>query len=481
MSRRHKKSSREKKLAAASENFYLSSCQNEDDIDESFPIEFYDCCCFDCTDMGQFHGKINFSLDNLCCTTPPGNFNRKPKKNKSKSKRRSPSVVRYDEVDFEPEKSFEKPSKAVSPKNFNLDPLSDQLMHHNRSFSTNDLPGFKGSTSLKLKKPKKIKKSTKLCNTLKSEASSSFQNLCSRFKSSSLSNLLPMNTSETVKNIAHLSDHDRKILDRMSMKNLKEIALVENAMMARKYWESEKSEREMVKNKEQTRYLRMVNEKRRQEYAELKRRKQLIEEKEKEHCERIQNDIEAKTIKAENILKNIEMEREMLECRKRQREYQRMEAIQSNCEESKLDEQIRREAINERLEERITKAEQIREKNLDVYRIRLQTDNQIHQQIHAQNYDQAVREENQKREYLREKIKARVSKFQKFDEQRQRTVEESKAQAKTSALLRELVKRSFGSFKVPSESPSQHRGYENGRFSNCSYSSQVSHIHLSWI
>lgn len=384
-------------------------------------------------------------------------------------------------VELEPERIYEKPTKPISPKSFNLDPISDQLKHSNRSFSTSDLPGFKGTTSLRMKKPKHGKKSAKLCNTLKTEAPTNFQNLCSRFKSSSLSNLLPITTTETVKNIVHLSDHDKKILDRMSMKNLKEIALVENAMMARKYWESEKSEREKVKNEQHAKYLRMMNEKRRQEHAELMRRKQLIGEKEKEHCERIQNDIEARTIKAENILKNIEMEREMQECRKRQREYQRMEAIQTNCEESKLDEQIWREAINGRLEERINKAEHIREKNLDVYRIRVQTDNQIHQQIHAQNYDQAVREEIQKREQLCERIKARESKFRQFDEHRQKTVQDSKSQAKTSALLRELVRRSFGSFKVPSDSPNQQRGCENGRFSHCSYSSQVSHIHLSWI
>lgn len=477
MSRKQKK--REKKIASTSESYYLS-CPIDDDINEALSMEFYDCCCFECTtvDLGEYHGKINFSLDNLCCDFSADKyFDKKPKKKKkSKKKSGTPSPV-CDEL--EPQRNVERPSKSISPKNFNLDPISDQLKSSNRSFSTNDLPGFKGSTSLKLKKPRSIRKSTKLCNTLKTGAPS-FQNLCSKFKSSSLSNLLPIATTDTVKNIVHLSDHDRKILDRMSMKNLKELALVENAMMARKFWESEKSEREKEKNEQHAKYLRMVNEKRKQEHAELMRRKQLIEEKEKEYCERVQNDIEAKTIKAENILKNIEMEREMLECRKRQREFQRMEAIQTNCEESKLDEQIWREAINERLEERINKAEDIRTKNLDVYRIRVQTDNQIHQQVHAQNYDQAIREEISKREQLRERIKARESKFKKFDEERQKSVLESKSQAKTSALLRELVRRSFGSFKVPSDSPSQmQRGSENGRFSHCSYTSQVSHIHLS--
>lgn len=476
MSRKQRKSLREKKVTSTSESFYLS-CPIDDDIDGALSMDFYDCCCFDCTnvDLGKFHGKINFSLDDLCCDFPPDYFDKKPKKKKkSKKKSGTPSPV----AEFEPQRNREKPSKPISPKNFNLDPLSDQLKHSNRSFSTNDLPGFKGSTSLKLKKPRNSKKSSKLCNTLKSEAPASFQNLCSRFKSSSLSNLLPITTTDTVKNILHLSDHDKKILDRMSMKNLKEIALVENAMMARKYWESEKSERQKVKNEQNAKYLKMVNDKRRQEQAELLRRKQLIEEKEKEYCVRVQNDIEVKTIKSENILKNIEMEREMMECRKRQREFQRIEAIQANTDESKLDEQIWREATNERLEERINKAELIRVKNLDVQRIRVQTDNQIHQQIHAQNYDLAIREEVLRRDQLQERIKARESKFRQFDEQRQKVVQESKSQAKTSALLRELVRRSFGSFKVPSDTQPQ-RGCENGRFSNCSYSSQVSHIHLS--
>lgn len=481
MSKKQKKHAKDKKATA--DSFYLS-CPIDDDIDEAVSMDFYDCCCFDCTDLGQYHGKINFSLDNLCCDFSSDYFSidKKPKKKKKSKKKSGAASPNHVEsiVELEPQKHFqEKPSKPISPKNFNLDPISDQLKHSNRSFSTNDLPGFKGSASLRMKKPKG-KKSSKLCKAIKSEPPASFQNLCSRFKSSSLSNLLPMASTDTltVKNIVGLSEHDRKILDRMSMKNLKEIALVENALMARKFWESEKNEREKSKNEQHMKYLRMVNEKRRKEHAELLRRKQLLEEKEKEYCERIQNDIEARTIKAENILKNIEMQREMQEIQKRQREFQRMEAIQSNFEESKLDEQIWREAINERLEERINKAENIRVKNLDVYRIRVQTDNQIHQQVHAQNYDMAVREEIQRREQLRERIKARESKFRKFDEQRQKVVEDSKSQAKTSALLRELVRRSFGSFKVPSDSPTQ-RGCENGRFSHCSYSSQVSHIHLS--
>lgn len=484
MSQKEKRSSRNKKNAPSPDECYFSY-PIDDDVDEAISMECFECCCVECSsaDLGKFHGKINFSLDNLCCdfmsesTYTVNTMKKSKKKKKPKRKIGTPSPI---ESNNEPEQHaivYEKPSKSFSPKNFNLDPISDQMKHSSRSFSTNDLSGFRGSNSLRMKKPKVSKKSTKLCSTLKVGAPASFQNLCNRFKSSSLSNLLPITTTDTVKSIVQLSDHDKKILDRMSMKNLKEIALVENAMLARKYWESEKNEREKMRNEQHEKYLRLVDQKRRQEHAELERRKKLLKVKEKEYVEKVQNEIEVKKIRAENILRNIEMEREISECKRRHREYQRMEAIQSQAESHNLDDQIWRESINEKLEERINKAESIRTKNLDVYRVRIQTDNQIHQQMHQQNYEEAVRTEIHKREKLAEKINERDSKFKRFSEHRQKTVQESKAQAHTSALLRELVRRSFGgSFKIPSDSV---RVCDNGRFSNCSYTSQVSHIHLS--
>jgi hypothetical protein len=481
MSRRERRPTDSKKVGTSPETTIIYPSDDYGDIStEPFSAECYECCCFDCNDLS---GKINFSLDNLCCDLGPyplmGEQPKKSKSKKKKSKKKSGTPSPNNE-----KQNFEaydgKHTLTVPPKNFNLDPISDQLTHANRSFSTNDLPGFKGTATLKGKKPKGSKKTAKLCTTIKTDAPASFKNLCSRFKSSSLTNLIPIHRNDTVKTLVNLSDHDKKILDRMSMKNLKEIASVENAVMARKYWEDEKMEREKLKNEQHMRYLRVVNERRRQEQTELARRRYLLEEKSKEMCEKIQNEIEAKMIRSENILKNIEMEREIAEIRRRQREMERIEAIHSNFEEKHLDEQLRRETINDRLEEKIHKAENIRSKNLDVYRIRIQTDNQIHQQIHAQNYEEAIRDEIRKKAVLKQKIEERDTKFKRFAEQREKTVQESKAQAKTSALLRELVRRSFGSFRLPSDASNHKKsGIENGRFSNCSYTSQVSHIHLS--
>lgn len=214
MSKKQKKPPKEKKTSRSNESFHMS-CPIDNET-EPLSMDYFECCCFECgdVDLNQFHGKINFSLDNLCCDFSSDYFSidkkaKKKRKSKKKSGTSSPKNVES-LASIEPPKSFqEKPSKALPPKNFNLDPISDQLKHSNRSFSTNDLPGFKGSASLKLKKPKGSRKSTKLCNTLKSEAPASFQNLCSRFKSSSLSNLLPVTNNDTVKNIVQLSDHDR--------------------------------------------------------------------------------------------------------------------------------------------------------------------------------------------------------------------------------------------------------------------------------
>lgn len=184
-------------------------------------------------------------------------------------------------------------------------------------------------------------------------------------------------------------------------------------------------------------------------------------------------------VKAESILKKIEIEREIGECKRRTRENQRIEAILNNCEEHRLDDDIWRQTINEKLEQRIIRADNIREKNLDVYRTRLMTDNQIQQQMHAVNYDQTKKEEVLKKEKLRERITERDSMFKKFAEQKQKLVTDSKTQAQTSALLRDLVRRSFSTdcFKV-SATPNQIRSFSgfDRPFSNLSYHS---HINLS--
>lgn len=492
--------SKEKKKRNKKKEPTIEMCCSEafgEELDDATSLECYNCCCFDCgeLDLAEFNGKINFSLESLCCEfSSDCSKNEKIPRRKEKSKKKIRAIKSPIRAELSESicqqfagrtekpvqcKTTEKSSIPMPAKNFNSETISDTIKHSSRSLSTSDLPSaFKGSSSLRLKKPRN-KTSTKLCNSLRVETTTpQFRNLCSRIKSSSLSNLIPMSQTDAVKGLLNLSEHDRRILDRMSMKNLKELAQVEQAIQARKFWEGEKIERNKVRNEEQRKYLEMVHEKRRQEYLELLRRKKLIEEREKKYCVKIQNDIEARTLKAENLLRNIEMEREMLECRRKQRDLQKIEQIHTNCAESQLDDQIRREQLNERLEEKIHKAESIRVKNMDSHRIRVQTDNQIHQQIHAQKYDQTMREEILKREMLRQKMNERESKFQKFHKQKEKVLESSKTQAKTSALLRELVRRSFGPFKVP-PIDSNSRGNENGRFSTCSYTSHVSHIHLN--
>lgn len=370
------------------------------------------------------------------------------------------------------------------PCSFPNDEISNQLKYSTgKSFSANDLSGMKGSMSLR--KPRPSRKSPKLCGKFTKEilADFGFQNLCDRFKSSSLTNLVPITPATTVKSLVQLSDHDRKILDRMSMKRTKEIEMMEDAAVARKYWELEKNERHVLRNKQLEDYFKSVQMKRQQEQLELERRKQILAEREKEYSEKVKQEINAKTIKAENILKNIEMEREISECKKRHREFMRIESILANFEEHRLNEDIWRQELHERMEQRINKAEHVRNKIMDIQKVRIQTDNQIEQQLHAANLDQTKKIEEFKTEKLKEKIVERDSKYRRFAEQKRRVVEESQNQAKTSALLRELVRRSFSTdcFRTP-VTPSQQRSYssvDRRPISNMSYHSQISHIHLS--
>lgn len=474
-----------------------SEALNDNNLNGATSWECYNCCCFDCTkfDISEFNGKINFALDEFCCEFDSNCIrmqkvsNKKEKQKKNAEWKATPKSYASSTRDTQHAKqngvATEHVNTKKSPsttKNYNLIPINDRIEESSRSLSTSDLPSssLKGSTSLRFRKPKH-KSSTKLCNSLKleipSQSSKTPPMSLQKLNSQSLTNLIPMTHSDAVKSLLNLSEHDKRILDRMSMKNLKELVQVEHSLKARKFWESEKHENEKAKNEEKKEYLKLVIEKRRREYLDLLSRKRQIEEREKINRIRIQNDIEAKTLKAENLLKNIELDREMQECRRKQRDLQKIEQIQANCAESQLDDQIRRNQLNERLEEKIQKAESIRVKNLDSQRIRVVTENQIHQQIHAQNYDHALREEIMKREMLRQRLNERESKFQKFYKQKEKVLETSKSQAKTSAILRELVRRSFSSFRTPHDV--NERGMENGRFSTCSYASHVSHIHLN--
>lgn len=482
-------------------------CKNE--INEHLLTE---CCCssdwdpLNCTDDECFRNRYEWCVLNGYSSDCNNNLKaEKPKKilKKIRKRKAKKKVSDGSSVSSSTKKSGSKKSisglsnsssstsntviqrASATAKNYPNEDISNQLKYSGgKSFSTNDLAGMKGNCGLK--KPKLQKKYPKLCAKFTREVlkESGFQNLCDRFKSSSLTELLPITSQTTVKNIVQLSDHDRKILDRMSMKRTKEIALQEDAIVARKYWELEKNEREIMRNKQLEEYFRLVQMKREHEQLETVRRKQVIAEKQKEYSEKIQQEITAKTLRAENILKNLEIEREISECKKRHREFMRMESILANFEEHRLNEDIWRQTINDRMEERFSKAEHVRNKIMDVQKVRIQMDNQIEQQIHAANFEETKKIEEFKTEKLKEKINERDHKYKRFAEQRRKVVEDSKNQAKTSALLRELLKRSFSTdcFRIQT-TPSQQRSYssnlERRPISNLSYHSQISSIHLS--
>lgn len=274
---------------------FTSDDDYKSEVNESLAMEC--CCCYDCggnppedflsdgfykPSFDAFDFFYNYDLNNNFKLS--GSRKKKSKKSKKKKEKRDDETK---PPSISSSRSFTKNknggSTTVSTV-ISLRPSTEQNNYSDgsttnltKSYSTNDLSILKPDTPLKLKKPKYSKKpSAKLCSKLSARAPSSlndsgFQSLCDRIKSASLTSLLPVKAAAAITSIANLSEHDRKILDRMAMRRTKEIIQIEDAMVARKYWDSEKTERAILLNKQAEHYQSLVKIKRDKENAELLR------------------------------------------------------------------------------------------------------------------------------------------------------------------------------------------------------------------
>lgn len=244
------------------------------------------------------------------------------------------------------------------------------------------------------------------------------------------------------KKFAQISDHDKKILSRMVMKRRKEMAMIEDAQLARQYWEQEKLARQRFIQEQNESYFKTIKEKREYEATKTRQRFEQIEREEKAQIERLKRELVEKEAKTESLLKTMEFRKEMKMYQKRQRELQKVDMTLVNQQEHEMNDTIWRQILIERLQQRIHRADNLRQKIMDVYKCRIQTDNQLEQTIHAANFDEAKKVEEFRMQQLREKIQHRDQKYKEFAEHRTRVMEESQQKAKISAAMRELIKRS---------------------------------------
>lgn len=245
------------------------------------------------------------------------------------------------------------------------------------------------------------------------------------------------------KRLDEISDHDKKILSRMAMKRTKEIAAMQDAQLARDYWDKEKVARERFIAEQNESYFRTIKEKREQEVLLTRKRQEKLAQEERAQIERLKLELADKEAKTETLLKNIEFQKEMKIYERRQREFQKMDMALVNQQEHEMNDEIWRHILIERLQQRIYRADNLRQRILDVQKCRIQTDNQLEHTIHVANYDETKKVERFKLQQLREKIQQRDQKYKEFVKHRSHVIHESQRKAKISAAMRELIKRSI--------------------------------------
>ncbi|XP_055535049.1 uncharacterized protein LOC129724316 [Wyeomyia smithii] len=322
--------------------------------------------------------------------------------------------------------STEKSKRSTSSMSSKVVPVNPRLlkagMNAPRCLSTSDLSTYKGS--------------------MFSESSQDYQNICSRLNSVKVTEILDRNGAD-------LTDHDRRILHCMVLKRIKEIERLEESVLAKQCWEQEKLCRKTLLDEQERNYKKAIRQKRNIEQIEIRNRKQRLERLEQQQIEKIQNEITEKDIRSSSLLKTLEIQKGIKECEKKSRELKRMEEATINQEEKTLDKDIWRQSLVDHLEERVQRADELRQQVLEVYRRRLKIDNQLERKMHSHNLKQTLEQERYRLMQLKERIVVRESRFQRFKDSRKRIFDQLKSRAKTTAALRDMVKHSISPNTCP--------------------------------
>ncbi|XP_030375582.1 intersectin-1 [Scaptodrosophila lebanonensis] len=236
--------------------------------------------------------------------------------------------------------------------------------------------------------------------------------------------------------------HDKKILNRMAVKRSQQLVEKEHAWLARKYWENERLERELLKCEQIEEYKRAVHDKQFQDYMLTKVRLQALAQRDLAELQRLREALNAKDAAAKQRIADLRLERDIQLCQRRCEELRRSEAVNLQQEEQHLDTTLRKRDICMRLTQRLRRADELRGQLLQAYLNRLQHDNYVEQVQHEEHWRERQQLEILKREQLKADIQRKRRQSQRFVENRQRRHEAITRTAKISASLRELVRQS---------------------------------------
>lgn len=276
-------------------------------------------------------------------------------------------------------------------------------------------------------------------NSNKSKSLETIQSLCDQLEGVNISKITPRLT----KLFPTIPEHDKKILNRMAMRRTKDLARREDAVIARKYWDAERSAREHLLHQQHMQLVNVLKVKRKQESIETAKRLQTLSERHQMYLDQVKKEISTKNQKLMHRLHNSELKKELKKCERRQEELQKFAAAAVNQEESRLDDALKKQECYSQLEGRITRAGAMRNYFLNVYRRRLYEDNELEKALHAANYEEAKKAEQYKVDMLKNRLQERDRKCVDFIERKQRCLNDSRNQARTTAELRDLVQRSI--------------------------------------
>lgn len=236
--------------------------------------------------------------------------------------------------------------------------------------------------------------------------------------------------------------HDKRILNRMATKRSEQAVAKENAWLARKYWENERYERELLKCEQMEEYKKAVRDKQFQDYLQTKARLNEIAQRDLSELHRLRESLHQKDNRTKKRLQNLRVERDLAVNQKRYEELRKTEHVTINQEEHNLDDMLRKSEICQRLTDRLKRADFIRNQMLENYLKRLRYDNYIEQLQHEEHWREVQHNEKLKREQLKEQITRKRCRSQHFVESKQKQNEAIRKTAKLSKSLRDLVRSS---------------------------------------
>lgn len=269
------------------------------------------------------------------------------------------------------------------------------------------------------------------------------ESLCDRFETLGITELIPSQCRRFNKLYAKIPEHDKRIINRMAMKRSEEIARIEDASIARKYWDNERFCREIMVSEHNEQFTNAIKAKREQESNETKERLKMLAERDRSYFAKIKEEILRKNERLRHRLRNVTLAKEIRKCERQQVELEKYEAAIVAQQDRQLTDALRKQECFSHLESRISRADAVRNHYLQAFKRRLCADNETEQNMHAVNYEETKRIERYKLELLKQQIRERDRKSIEFRNRKERVMCESRNQARATSELRDIIRRSI--------------------------------------